>query len=222
MKKMLIAALWLFLVGSLVSCSKDENTPPEIEPEVPNISMVENTILISDIAGLPEDDFFDKVQVEISGSCWEIIEGIEAAYEDGKITLELPTEFSAEQLSQVVRSHSTDYCGFWPATSDDTEALVAGLGDIIAYKDGQKVGMLSLTDWSGEGSVAGKYFVYYQYADRPFTLSGYSSTYRYEASFKTGWNAYAYVSLTEEGTAICTTSIPEEAPLTWYFKSWVY
>lgn len=219
---MLIVALWLFLVGSLLSCNKDEDTPTEIEPEVPHISLVENTILISDIVGLPEKDFFDKVQVEISGSCWEMIAMVEAAYEDGKITLELPTEFSAEQLSQVVRSHSTDYCGFWPATSDDTEALVAGLGDIIAYKGDQRVGMLSLTDWSGEGSVAGKYVVYYHYADRPFTLSGYSSTYTYEASFEKGWNAYANVSLTEEGTVLCTTSIPEEVSLTWYFKSWLY
>ncbi len=223
---MLIVALWLFLLWPLISCGKNENTPaeisPEDDPEVPTISVVNNEILISGIVGLPEKDFFDKVQVQISGSCWEIIEVIEAAYEDEKITLVLPSEFSAEQLSQVVRTHSTDYCGFWPATSDDTEALVAGLGDMIAYKGDQRVGILSLTDWSGEGSVAGKYFVYYHYADRSFTLSGSSSAYKYEATFEKGWNAYAQVSLTEEGTVLFTTSIPEEATLTWYFKSWVY
>ncbi len=240
MKKLLIIGLCFFFVMPFVSCDNDNEEPPIVipdpdptpnpgpDPDNPfsNTWLFDNEVLISHIVGIPGNVTFDKVKVQISGKCWDIIQEVEAAYEDGKIILSLPTEFPAESLSQVVRSgdssSETYYCGFWPGTSDDTDALVAGLGDIIAYKGEQRVGMISLTDWSGEGSVVDKLFVFYHYADRPFKLSGSNASYIYNASFKKGWNAYGHISQTEGGRTLCTTTIEEEALPVWYFKSWIY
>jgi len=116
-------------------------------------------------------------------------------------------------------------CGYWPATSDEPNALVATLGDIIAYQGTDKVGRIYSSNWSGEGSTAGKAFVYYQYADRPFSLTGQNNSYYYsDCTFKEGWNSYANINpVTEGGTSgniHCTTTVPED--IFWCFESWVY
>lgn len=216
--------LLLFSFLYLLCGCKDDDHPPVVTP-IPNTCLVDNEILISDIAGIPEKVSFNKVIAEITGDCWEVITLVEADYKNGKITLSLPAEFPSEKLQKVVRSHASDYCACWPGTVDNSDALVAKLGDVFAYNDNEKVGRIYLSDWSGEGSSISKSFVSYHYTDRPFNLSGSFRTYKYEASFKTGWNAYVNYNIDKDGddqSVLCTTSIPEETPLVWHFESYVY
>lgn len=220
----LFKASFLFLfacLGVVCGCSDDADLPGE-EPEViPATCLANNKIYLSDIAGIPESVTFNKVKVEISGSCWEVIDLVEAPYEDGKAVLLLPASFPAGKLQPAIRIDG-DICGHWEAVIDRPEARVAALKDIIAYHDEQRVGRIYLTDWEGEGSTLHKSYLYYQYADSPFTLSGFSKTYTYKASFEEGWNAYANVNQLESsrsGGVLCTTSIAEELSLVWRFNS---
>ncbi|WP_280746921.1 hypothetical protein [Parabacteroides sp. PF5-9] len=206
----------------MYGCKNDED--PETVISIPNTCLIENEIIISEIAGIPENVSFNKVKIEITGSCWEVIDLIEANYSEGVAIVSLPAHLPEEKLQLVVRLNN-NMCGFWDATSDNTDARVAALGDIIAYNNNEQVGRIYLSDWSGEGSAAHKSFVYYHYADRPFTLSGKNATYNYSASFKEGWNAYANINPAEShgpGGVFCTTTITEKTPLSWHFESWVY
>lgn len=213
--------LTVFLVLSLSwfvsSCKDDDDLSPDMD-------LSSHTIVINHIIGIPKEVSFDKVAAEVTGKCWDVIGTISAPYTHGSATLALPATFPTEMLQAVDRT--IDMCGYWDAECDNSDALVAGLGDILAYKDGKVVGMIRLTDWSGEGSSAGKTFVHYQYADSPFTLSDKSATYYYSAaSFQKGWNAYAHIRPANEelsGGNKCTTEIPSNTPLRWHFVSWVY
>lgn len=217
--KVLLLSLFL---SSTHGCIREEGEPL---PAFPNTCLVNDEIIISDIAGIPEGVTFDKVKAEISGVDWEIIATVEAAYDGGEFVLRLPVDFASGELCKVARDNVSDYSGFWPAKTNNPGAKVAGLGDIFAYDNGEQVGRIYLSDWSGKGSTFEKLFIYYHYADQPFTLSGYNfttgnnrKTYLYEASFRQGWNAYANISQTEGGIVLCTTSIPVRAPLVWRFQ----
>lgn len=223
----------LLLTGFLLltySC-QDEKAPPEEEipePELPVIipatCLMNNEIIIKEIAGIPEHVTFNRIKAEISGNCWEVIDAVEAVYKEGKAVLSLPQTFPAGKLQTVVRVDN-DMCGHWSATSDDNNAQVAALKDIFAYNNDERVGRLYLTDWVGEGSNLHKSYIYYHYADRPFTLSGADKSFNYAATFSKGWNAYANLKKSEsfgKGSALCTTDIAEDAPLVWRFETQKY
>lgn len=214
---------FLLIMSLLVSgCSDSEN-----EEEGPIVCPTDLHILtITDIKNIPDKVTITKVAANITGTCWDVINTVEAPYKDGQVILELPIAFSSEEL-QDVESTSENVCGHWRATSSDPEALVATLGDIIAYdNEGNKVGRIYLSNWAGQGSSAGKAFVYFQYADRAFTLSGSNNSYYYsDCSLDAGWNMYANINPSVEGTVgniRCTTSIPDDMELSWCFESWVY
>lgn len=210
--------VWLMLPFFISGCSEDDEEG-ELEPSS------DTTITILDIQGIPENVSFDRAVAEITGNCWSIIGKVEGVYKEGQIILDLPTDFALEQLQNVDR-RDNNMCGYWPATSSDPEALVATLGDIIAYQGDKKVGRIYLSNWTRKGSSAGKAFIYYQYADRAFTLTGSNSSYRYSnCSFNQGWNAYANINPASEDSSEkirCTTAIPQDMGLFWGFETWVY
>lgn len=225
-KKLLFAAS-LFLVFVLFSCSEKDEDPEE--ETLINTCLSDNKITISNIADIPETVTFNKVKVEIQGNCWEIVTIAEATFQDGEAVLTLPTEFTAEELCKVVRSNYSDYEGFWPAQTDNADARVAGFSDIIAYNNDKQVGRLILSDTPESGYEAGKTWVYYHYTNQTFTLSGYNLTrpgenksFKYNATFQPGWNAYIKTAIKNEELLLCTTIIPEELPLSWRFESWEY
>ena len=218
------------MLGVLSACKKDDDDDPQ--EGYHNGFLVNNEIVVSNIGGIPGYVNISKVKAEITGVDWQVIEIIEASYGNGSITLSLPTEFSSEKLQKAVRDSWDDYTGYWPAQkTDDPQAKVARLNDIIAYNaDNQKVGRIYLTDWPGEGSKLDRYYIYYQYADRNFTLSGYNLispasdqySYSYALSFKTGWNYYGELPQEIGGLTLCTTAVDQNTSLGWYFESWVY
>lgn len=218
------------LLLSLTACSNGGQTP---DPVYHDAFLVNNEITISDVANIPAGVTFDKVRVEITGADWAVVDAVEAAYEDGKAVLSLPELLSSEKLMKSMRSNAFDYEGFWPAEkTSDVSAKVAGFRDnnILAYDGDEVVGRIFLTDWEGTGPAEYKYFVYYHYADRPFTLSGYNLTvdgnrksYLYTVSFRKGWNAYANVKAKEgdnPGPDVCTNAIPEDTQLYWRFEKY--
>lgn len=121
---------------------------------------------------------------------------------------------------------NNNMAGYWPGKASDPDALVATLGDIVAYRGDEKVGRVYRSDWPGEGSSATKAFVYYQYADRPFEVTGSTTSYYYsDCSFVAGWNAFANINPATEGShgnIRCTTAGLDERELTWNFESWVH
>lgn len=216
----LVLFLLIFSVVLTISCSSDENEK-EPDPDTPGYS----EITITDIKKIPENVTFDKVKVEITGACWSVIKELSFPYTNGQVIMSLPTTFLPEELQKVDRQDG-DMCGCWAVTSSDPEALVASLGDIYAYKGDKKVGRIFLSNWDREGSSAGKAFIYYQYADRPFLLTGSEKSYYYiDFLFNKGWNAYANINpLSEntEGNIRRTTNIPDASELFWCFESYVY
>jgi len=217
----------VFLSGFLwimTSCKDDD--PEPLSPY---------TITITDIEGIPSEVVFDKVVAEIRGACSETIGSVEAPYTHGKAVLEVSSIFPPEKLQQVERTKE-NMCGHWGTASSDPDALVAKLGDFIAYNGDVKVGRIYLTDWSGKGSTKGKTYIYYHYTDRSYTLSGeninlhgssmFKPSYEYSAQFKMGWNIYAYINppntANNKTLILCTTTIPEDTQLHWQFESWVY
>lgn len=179
---------------------------------------------------VPFDRTFDRVRADIKGFDWQVVGHVEAevgvSVEAGGhvVALTLPVELSDADLCKVARDTYNDYAGWWPAeTVSDRTAKVAGLGDILAYRGDVCVGRLSVSDGS-------KTFVYFHYANRPFSLSGNnlhrpdeSDSYLYQASFKAGWNAYANISGQRFGAnasgMICTTELPAAATLDWQFEA---
>ena len=193
---------------------------PEPKPEPKTYPLV-----ITDIRNLPPKTTFDRIAVQITGVDWSIIATVEAPYENGAATLALPLEFPAEQL-QVADRRGGNMAGYLPGTASDPAALVATLGDFIAYRGDEKVGRIYRSDWSGEGSSASKAFVYYQYADRPFEVTGATTSYYYsDCSFVAGWNAFANINPSSEGlhgNIRCTTAGLDRLELTWNFESWAH
>ena len=219
------ALLALSLVWFMTSCKDNDDDDP----------FVPYTITIADVDGIPPHVAFDKVVVEITGACWEVIASVEAPYIHGQAVLEIPSMFPPDKLQKADWSDN-DFCGHWPATVSDSDALVAKLGDFFAYNGDEKVGRIYLSDWEREESAANKAFVYYHYTDRPFTLSGmnrpmkennpmFKPSYQYLLSFRLGWNAYANVNPANPGEdhnlITCTTTIPD-TKLAWRFESYVY
>jgi hypothetical protein len=208
------------------SCKEDDDLPPE--PALP----ARYKIVITDIVDMPSDLTFDRIKADIIGESWKVIGSVEAPYEHGEAVLTLPIDFSADTLQQVEQTKENKG-GRWPATSSDPDALVASLSDLNAYAGDVKVGRAYLTDWPpGKGSSsAGKAFIYYHYADRPFTVSGeninlygskaFQPSYTYSLEFKKGWNAYANINSATPGQGLtsCTTTLPDETQLQWRFES---
>lgn len=205
--------LLIILMLSMSGCKDDLDIPG------PKASLFDDKIMIADIIGIPGDVVFNRLVADISGTCWEVIDCVEAPYENGEAILELPSSFPSEKFQHVDRSNGM--CGHWPAKSDDPNALVATLKDIFAYQDDVRVGRVYLSDWIGEGSTASCAYIYYQYADRPFELSGSNSSFYYNsASFFKGWNVYANINPDTEqrGNILCTTVISDDRQLRWRFE----
>lgn len=125
----------------------------------------------------------------MTGLDWQVIETLIFPYENGQIVMTLPATFPSERLQKVDRRNG-DMAGYWTGTSNDGDALVATLGDFFVFNGDTRVGRIALSNWSGNGSSAEKAtLVSYQYADRPFILTGSDKSYYYsECSFNKGWN----------------------------------
>lgn len=211
----------------VVSCKDDDID----EPAPPYTGLESDVIVIRNIQSIPDTVTFNRVSAEITGKWWKVIARVEGTYDGKSISLQLPASLDSDLLSPSAWDREQYGLGYWPAASTDSLAGVAGLGDIIAYDGDEAVGMLTYTDWNGEGSSLDKAFVYYQYAEREFKLSGinkpfeysemFGSSYFYTATFKPGWNAYANITPARDfGYINCTTNIPEGLNLKWYFKAW--
>ncbi len=200
--------------------------------EIISADHVEINISLGGFSGtiaLPPQDAFDNIGAAVSGFDWEVIATLHARVVGGRAILNLPDELPAHRLCKVGRDGYSDFEGFWPAESvSDRTAKVAGLGDIIAYRGDIPIGRLVLTDWDGTSDgVRSAAILNFHYADRPFSLSGYNLTrpgkqksFRYDASFLPGWNAYANVNQ-GSAPALCTTDVSEIAPrLWWMFEKW--
>lgn len=179
---------------------------------------------LSGSINVPYNKLFDNVRAEISGVDWETIATVGTQVTDNSVTLILPEDIPADRLCKVARDSRNDYTGFWPATGvSDRSALVAGLRDIIAYRDDERVGRLYPTDWDGTAETSvGSYSVYFHYSDRPFALSGIDlggESFVYNASFSSGWNIYANINR-GASPSDCTTTFPENLPLRWRFEPW--
>lgn len=222
----------LFFVVSVVSAATSCTRQEEV-PYTPADNLI--TVSVAGFSGklaVPRNKGFDNLRADISGYDWQVIATVEESVADGKTTITLPETIPAEDLCKVARDAYNDYEGFWPAAEvSDRNALVAGLGDIIAYKGDTPVGRIYLTDWDGvPANKNGACFVNFHYADRPFTLSGYnltspreSSKFIYEISMEEGWNIYIdRYGNPYRGMTLSTTDIPEEvsADLRWQFEVW--
>lgn len=209
----------LLLIFSLlmVGCSDDEN---EGEPPVPNY-----TIIVKDIQNIPDGFTFDRVEVEVTGADWQVIETLTFPNENGQIIMDLPTVFSPEVLQKVDR-RGDDMGGHWTGTSNDGDALVATLGDFFVFKGDKRVGRIALSNWTGKESSAGKAMIGYQFADRPFSLTGSDNSYYYsDCSFVRGWNMFANINPASGNSAakILRTTVVPESTLFWRLaESYVY
>lgn len=211
--------IFLLLIFSLlmVGCSDDEN---EGKPPVPNY-----TIIVKDIQNIPDNFTFDRVEVEVTGADWQVIETLTFPNENGQIIMDLPTVFSPEVLQKVDR-RGGDMGGHWTGTSNDGDALVATLGDFFVFKGDKRVGRIALSNWTGKESSAGKAMIGYQFADRPFSLTGSDNSYYYsDCSFVRGWNMFANINPASGNSAakILRTTVVPESTLFWRLaESYVY
>lgn len=211
--------IFLLLIFSLlmVGCSDDEN---EGKPPVPNY-----TIIVKDIQNIPDNFTFDRVEVEVTGADWQVIETLTFPNENGQIIMDLPTVFSPEVLQKVDR-RGGDMGGHWTGTSNDGDALVATLGDFFVFKGDKRVGRIALSNWTGKESSAGKAMIGYQFADRPFSLTGSDKSYDYsDCSFVRGWNMFANINPASGNSAakILRTTVVPESTLFWRLaESYVY
>ena len=223
----------LFLMATAItlacSCSKD-HVIPDPGPPPPFTGLSGNTITVTMPAGgLPADIIPDRIEVEIKGFDWQIIDRLEAPVIDGTAVLSLPVAFAAGQLQEVDRSNGMG--GHWPGAVSDPGAKVASLGDIIAWQGGSQVGRFYISDRKGPEETAGKSFIYYHFSDRPYALTGlsYNSSgkrtgYTYDCAFHVGWNAYANINPGTTGSTLIrtTTNISHDTELQWRFEAWVH
>ncbi len=211
----------LFISGFLITGCHDDDDVPEQEPPIPDY-----TIIVKDIQNIPEDFVFDRVEVKVTGVDWSVIETLTFPYENGQIIMDLPTVFSSEVLQKVDR-RGGDMSGYWTGTSNDGDALVATLGDFFVFNADKKVGRIAISNWTGRGSSAGKAtLVSYQFADRPFSLTGSDKSYNYsDCSFVRGWNMFANINPASEngtGKVLRTTVVPESTLFWRLAESYVY
>lgn len=215
--------LFLLVVFTFFSCIKEDKNDEKCHYKA---GLSRSQIKIDNILNIPSGVEFDKIKVKLSGNNWKNIDEIETSFHNGEAILILPTSFAREQL-QIVDRQEEKFYGFWPAKSDNPSARVATLKDIIAYKGEKKVGRLYLSNEKTESFTEKRLFVHYQYGNEPFTLTGSNKSFYYsECSFRKGWNAYATInpnlSNKDADQARCTTNIPTEFILRWFFESWVY
>lgn len=211
----------LFISGFLITGCHDDDDVPEQEPPIPDY-----TIIVKDIQNIPEGFVFDRVEVKVTGVDWSVIETLTFPYENGRIIMDLPTVFSSEVLQKVDR-RGGDMSGYWTGTSNDGDALVATLGDFFVFNGDKKVGRIAISNWTGKGSSAGKAtLVSYQFADRPFSLTGSDKSYNYsDCSFVRGWNMFANINPASEngtGKVLRTTVVPESTLFWRLAESYVY
>lgn len=211
----------LFISGFLITGCHDDDDVPEQEPPIPDY-----TIIVKDIQNIPEGFVFDRVEVKVTGVDWSVIETFTFPYENGQIIMDLPTVFSSEVLQKVDR-RGGDMSGYWTGTSNDGDALVATLGDFFVFNGDKKVGRIAISNWTGRGSSAGKAtLVSYQFADRPFSLTGSDKSYNYsDCSFVRGWNMFANINPASEngtGKVLRTTVVPESTLFWRLAESYVY
>lgn len=216
-----VISLLLIFCFLMSGCSDDKTEEPPPAPDIPDYS----TIIIKDIQNIPEDFTFDRIEVKVTGADWQVIETLKFPYENGQIVMALPTVFSSEKLQTVDRRNGMG--GYWTGIANDGDALVATLGDFFVFKGDEKVGRIAISNWSGRESSAGKATqVGYQYADRPFTLTGSDKSYYYSnCSFNKGWNIFANINpASEDGTAkiLRTTTVPESTLFWRLAESYVY
>lgn len=213
---------FLLMFGLLIAgCSDNENEEELPAPDVPDYS----TIIVKDIQNMPKNFTFDRVEVKVTGLDWQVIETLIFPYENGQIVMTLPATFPSERLQKVDRRNG-DMAGYWTGTSNDGDALVATLGDFFVFNGDTRVGRIALSNWSGNGSSAEKAtLVSYQYAYRPFILTGSDKSYYYsECSFNKGWNIFANINPSEGSSqkVLRTTTVPESTLFWRLAESYVY
>ena len=213
---------FLLMFGLLIAgCSDNENEEELPAPDVPDYS----TIIVKDIQNMPKNFTFDRVEVKVTGLDWQVIETLIFPYENGQIVMTLPATFPSERLQKVDRRNG-DMAGYWTGTSNDGDALVATLGDFFVFNGDTRVGRIALSNWSGKGTSAEKAtLVSYQYADRPFILTGSDKSYYYsECSFNKGWNIFANINPSEGSSqkVLRTTTVPESTLFWRLAESYIY
>lgn len=223
LRYLLYPVISVLLIFSLLmtGCSDNEKEEELPAPDIPDYS----TVIVKDIQNIPANFTFDRVEVEVTGVDWQVIETLEFPYVNGQVVMTLPTGFSSEKLQAVDRRNGMG--GYWTGVSDDADALVATLGDFFVFNGEKRVGRIAISNWSGKGSSAGKAtLVSYQYADRPFTLTGSDKSYYYSnCSFNKGWNIFANINpASEDGSAkVLRTTVVPESTLFWRLaESYVY
>ena len=223
LRYLLYPVISVLLIFSLLmtGCSDNEKEEEPPTPDIPDYS----TVIVKDIQNIPANFTFDRVEVEVTGVDWQVIETLEFPYVNGQVVMTLPTGFSSEKLQAVDRRNGMG--GYWTGVSDDADALVATLGDFFVFNGEKRVGRIAISNWSGKGSSAGKAtLVSYQYADRPFTLTGSDKSYYYSnCSFNKGWNIFANINpASEDGSAkVLRTTVVPESTLFWRLaESYVY
>lgn len=219
-KYVLYPFISVLLIFSFLMASCQDDDDPEQDPPIPDY-----TIIVKDIQNIPDNFVFDRVEVEVTGADWSVIETLKFPYENGQIVMNLPTAFPSELLQKVDRREGMG--GHWTGTSTDGDALVATLGDFFVFNGDKKVGRIAISNWSGRESSAGKAtLVSYQFADRPFSLTGSDNSYYYsDCSFVRGWNLFANINpSSENGTAkvLRTTAVPESTLFWRLAESYVY
>lgn len=215
----------------LMSCKGDDPVIRPPLPAAPYTGLVGNKIVIKKIRKLPDGLHIDSLWAKIQGNRQKVV-ATATGYPDGNgFVMELPATFDEDQLIASQWNIGEFLSGFWPAVSSDPLAGVANLADIVAYDGESRVGRFYLSDWTGEGGSEGKAFIYYHYAEREFSLSGYNlnvyqspgfqpSYFYSSAVFEPGWNAYANINPAGSGVVKCTTDIPGGLDLQWSFESW--
>lgn len=237
--------MWRYVFKSFISLAalSASCTRTEIvnKPLVSAVPLVGNQFTISDVDGITVQ--FNRVRVTLVGLDWQVIGAIEVPFSGGQATMGLPTNLSPVNLCKGARDTWDDWEGFWPAEGvSDRDARMAAFanGNIVAYNGSTPVGRLYLTnvdseDLSEVDPTAHRWFIYYVYSDRPVTLSGFNlvrpgvdrRSFRYDASFAAGWNAYANVHFLPEeaggdpAPSLCTTNIPGDVFLRWRFEPWI-
>jgi len=209
MKKTL-SILALTLCAALSGCGKDDVRPWVVE--------------ITDVQNIPSGTTFDRITVELVGADWQTVTTVEAPWDGHRAVLRLPDMFVVEQLQRVDRGpNGRAMEGYWPSVASDPAAGVVSTRDeFTAWSADRRVGRLYLTDWSGQGTTVDKMYLGFQWADRPFTLNGFTGKVGFlfnGTAFVAGWNTYAKLNTSTESISVIT-DIPEDRKAQWRFEAW--
>lgn len=83
-KYVLYPFISVLLIFSFLMASCQDDDDPEQDPPIPDY-----TIIVKDIQNIPDNFVFDRVEVEVTGADWSVIETLKFPYENGQIVMNL-------------------------------------------------------------------------------------------------------------------------------------